>query len=221
MAVIEGGTSAEVAGVGVQSGVALHTVTKPTPVGALGHYRTSHRCALVASQAANSRLFELQNAHASNLVVVQRVRVTWAQTAAHTAAIEDSLDMYRCTSFSAVDTTNTVTPVISKLRTSFATAGANVRGVTVAGASAGMTGGTLTKDTAALWHLPTFLLAAVPTGGQTVQVTMDWFPQVESGEHPLTLVQNEGFIIENRVLLGAAAGSGVYIDVQWAETTAY
>jgi hypothetical protein len=32
---------------------------------------------------------------------------------------------------------------------------------------------------------------------------------------------NEGFIIENRVLLGAAAGSSVYIDFSWAEVTGY
>jgi hypothetical protein len=221
MAVIEGGVSAALGGVGAESGSPIHIVAKPDPMGVLGHYRTSHRHAMVASQAANSRLFELQNAHATNIIVVHRIRVTWVQTAAHTAAIEDSIDAYRCTSFSAVDTTNTVTPVASKLRTSYGTAGANLRGVTVAGNSAGMTGGTITKDTAPLFQVPMWLLAAVPTTVPTNTVTYDWFPKVEAGEAPLILVQNEGFIIENRVLLGIAAGSGVYIDVEWAELTAY
>ena len=225
MPVIEGGVSTTVAGVGLESGAALHVTPRPLATSTFGHYRTSHRCAMVNSQVANSRLFELQNPHASNLLIILRVRVSWVQTAAHTAAIEDSIDMFRCTSFSAVDTTNTVTPVISKMRTSYGTPVAgtniNVRGVTVAGAAAGMTGGTLTKDTAPLWQLPTFLLATVPTAGPTVQVSYEYQPSEANGGAPLVLVQNEGFILENRVALGVAAGSGVYIDVEWAETPAY
>lgn len=224
MATIEGGTSAALAGVGPESGSPLHVVSKPTPIGSLGHYRTSHRAALVNTQAANSRLFEMRNAHATNIITINRIRITWMQTAAHTAAIESSIDCYRCTSFSAVDTTNTVTPVGSKLRTSFGnidTAATFLRGVTVAGAAAGMTGGTLTKDTAPLFQVPQWLLAAQPTAGTVIPMQFDYFPGVGNNEHPLTLVQNEGFIIENRVLLGAAAGSSFYVDVEWAESTAY
>jgi hypothetical protein len=221
MAVLEGGVSAALAGVAGESGSPLHVVSKPDPVGVLGHYRTSHRAVLVAAQAANSRLFELQNAHATNLIVIHDIRVEWTQTAAHTAAIMDSLDIYRCTSFSAVDTTNTVTPAISKLRTSFATAGANVRGITVAGIAAGMTGGTLTKDTAPLRQFGLWMTAAVPTTGPTSRIEGRYTPKVADGESPLILVQNEGLTIENRVLLGAAAGSAVSIDIEWSELTAY
>lgn len=221
MAVLEGGVSAALLGIGPESQSALHATLKPDPVGALGHYKTSHRTVMVNVQAANSRLFELQNAHATNLIVVHKVRVEWTQTAAHTAAIMDSIDLYRGTAFSAVDTTNTVTPVISKLRTSFATAGANVRGCTVAGIAAGMTGGTLTKDTAPMRQFGLWPLAVVPTAGATPQIVGEYWPDVASGESPLILVQNEGFIIENRVVLGAAAGSAVSIDIEWSEVTAY
>lgn len=225
MAVIEGGTSAALAGVGAESQSAIHTVNKPDPSGALGHYRTSHRTSLVITQAANSRLFEIRNIHATNLLVVHDIRVEWIGTGAHTAAILDSIDLFRCTSFSAVDTTNTVTPVLSKLRTSFATlvdgTDLAVRGVTVAGAAAGMTGGTLTKDTAPLRQIGQWLLAAVPTGGPVTPVVGNYTPAVDKGESPLILVQNEGFILENRVLLGAAAGSAVSIDVEFSFVTAY
>lgn len=221
MAVIEGGVSGALVGVGAESGSAIHIQGRPVAVGALGTYKTSHRCVLVNSQAANSRIFELQNAHATNLVVIHRIRVEWIQTAAHTAAILDSLDLYRLTSYSAVSTTNTATPVISKLRTSYATAGAVVRGLTAAGNSAGMTGGTMTKDTNPLRQWGMWLLAAVPTGGMTPERVDDYRPDVAAGEAPLVLVQNEGFLIENRVLLGAAAGSAISIDVTWSEVTAY
>lgn len=221
MAVVEGGVSGALAGVGAESQSPMHIVGKPDPVGVLGHYKTSHRCVLVNAQAANSRLFELQNPHATNIVVVHDIRIEWIQTAAHTAAILDSLDIYKCTSFSAVDTTNTVTPVISKLRTSFGTPGENVRGVTVAGAAAGMTGGTLTKDTAPLRQLGLWLLAAVPTTVPTNLIERGYSPKVADGESPLLLVQSEGLIIENRVVLGAAAGSAVSIDIAYSVVTAY
>jgi hypothetical protein len=225
MAVLEGVVSGSTAEVAVASGSALHVTSKPTPVGALGHYRTSHRTVLVNTQAANSRLFEIRNIHASNILIVHAIRIEWIQTAAHTAAIMDSIDVYRCTSFSAVDTTNTVTPTMSKLRASYATlvdgTDLAIRGVTVAGAAAGMTGGTLTKDTAPQKQLGQFLLAAVPTANTIMPIVLAWTPDVAAGEAPPQYVQNEGFIIENRVLLGAAAGSAVSIDVEFAVASAY
>lgn len=222
MAIIEGGSSGNVAEVGAASASAQHATLKPIPHGALGHYRVNHRCALVATQAANSRLFEVRNSHATNLIIPTRLIIKWVQTAAHTAAIEDSLDVFKCTSFSAVDTTNTVTPTASAKRGTMSAApgSAAIRGVTVAGAAAGMTGGTLTKDGGSVGQLPQWLLAAQPTGSTVMVLMNDNFDDV-NGTHPFAFTQNEGFIIENRVLLGAAAGSTVYIDFSWAEVTAF
>ncbi len=211
---------ARAAAIGTANSSGVHAEARPMAVGALGAYRTSHRAVLVNTQAANSRLFELRNA-GSNLVVVTSLNVRWMQLGAHTAAIEDSLDVYKLTGFTAVDTTNTVTPVISKLRTSYATAGAVPRGVTVAGAAAGMTGGTLVKDTNPLLQLPQWLLAAQPTAGTVGLRELLYSPRVDVGETPLILAADEGIMIENRVLLGAAASSVVYVDIQWSEVSAY
>lgn len=210
--------SGDTAEVGEATSSPLHVTLKPIPYGSLGHYRVNHRCVLVASQAANSRLFEIRNTHATNVIVPTRLIIKWIQTAAHTAAIEDSLDVFKCTSFSAVDTTNTVTPTPSVKKGSMASApgAAAIRGVTVAGASAGMTGGTLTKDGGSIGQLPQWLLLAQPTAGVISVLLNDNFDDV-NGTHPFGFVQNEGFIVENRVLLGAAAGSSVYIDFSWAE----
>lgn len=224
MAVIEGSASGNVAEVGVAAASAQHATLKAIPHGSLGHYRVNHRCALVATQAANSRLFEIRNTHASSLIVVTRLVLKWVQTAAHTAAIEDSLDVFKVTGFSVVDTTNTVTPVQSVKRTAgMAVVGssiASIRGVTVAGAAAGMTGGTLTKDGGTVGQLPKWLLAAQPTAGPVDPSVLDVFDDV-NGTHPFVFAQNEGLIVENRVLLGAAAGSSVYVDCSWAEVTLY
>jgi hypothetical protein len=172
-------------------------------------------------QAANSRLFSFRNSHASNLIVATRLIVKWLQTGAHTATIEDSLDVFRATAFSVSDTVNTVTPVPVVKRTvgmAAAPGAAEVRGVTVAGAAAGMTGGTLTKDTAPFAQLPGLFQAALPAN-QIVDVRLDEQDD-DNGSHPFVFGPNEGFEIENRVLLGAAAASGVYIDFSWAEVAA-
>lgn len=182
-----------------------------------GHYRVNHRCALIATQAANSRLFEVRNPDASKLVIPTRLVLKWLQTAAHTAAIEDSLDVFKVTGFSVLDTTNTVTPVASLKKAGMSASIAQLRGVTIAGAAAGMTGGTLTKDTSSVGQLPQWLLLAQPTAGTIVTLTIDNFDDV-NGTHPFVFAQNEGFIIENRALLGAAAGSSVYVDFSWAES---
>jgi hypothetical protein len=197
---------------------------RPIPYGTLGHYRVNHRCVLANTQAANSRLFELRNSGAGGqLIIPTRLVLKWLQTGAHTAAIEDSLDVYRVTSFSVLDTTNTVSLTPSVKRSTMTAAGSavgQVRGVTVAGAAAGMTGGTLTKDASPIGQLPQWLLAALPTAGTVIPLTLDVFDDV-NGTHPFVLAQNEGIIIENRALLGAAAASAVYVDCTWAEVTAF
>ena len=63
MAVIEGGTSGALQEVGVPtagnigSNLSASVNLKALPYGSLGHYAVSVRFALVAAQAANSRLF--------------------------------------------------------------------------------------------------------------------------------------------------------------------
>lgn len=202
---------------------ALHVHRKPLEFGALGHYRVSHRCAIVNTQAATSRLFELRNPSTTNLIVPTRLRLSWLPTGAHTAAIEDSLDVYKCTGFTLLDTTNTVTPTAARARTgnmAAAPGSAQLRGVTIAGNSAGMTGGTLTKEGTALFQTPVWLLAALPTASLVTPTIVDLFFE-DDDEHPVVLGQDEGIIIENRVLLGAAAASSVYIDLAYAEITAF
>lgn len=201
---------------------AMHIVNKPIPT-SIGHYRVNHRCAMVNVQAANSRLFELRNTSASNLIIPTRLVIKWINLNAHTAQIEDSIDVFKVTGFTAVDTTNTVTPVPSLKRTAMGATTAAIRGVTIAGAAAGMTGGTLVKDASSIGQLPRILNQTVMATTETsprIADVLDVFDDV-NGTHPFVFALNEGFIIENRVVLGAAAGSSVYIDLSYAETTAF
>ena len=207
------GASGDIAEVGERSSVPLHVVGKPIP--ADGHYMMSHRAVMLATQAANSRLFEIRNPTAGKLLIPTRLSVRWLNLTAHTAIIEDSIDAYKVTGFTAVDTTNTVSLVSSLKRTGMAADIAVGRGVTVAGAAAGMTGGTLAKDTAPFGQLPRILNQTVMATTETQPRVADVMEMVDPvgnrDFHPWYLAQNEGLIVENRVLLGAAAGSSFYI----------
>lgn len=218
------GVSGDVAETGARnfnSGASQHVQVKPIPYGALGHYRVTHRAIQTTAQAANSRLFEFRNTHASNLMVVTRLQIKLAQVAAGTAQAA-GLDIFRATSFTAVDTTNTVTPTaVPKRSTMSATpGGAAVRGVTAAGASAGMTGGTLTKDATPFWQTSYGLATAILSTNAGFWGPYDVYDDV-NGTHPFVFLPNEGFEIENRTLNATSNGVELTVDMTWAEVTAY
>ena len=219
MAVIEGGVSGALAGVGAESNSPIHVVQKALPHGALGHYRTAVKLTMATSQAANSRLFEIRNG-ASNIIVPTRIRVGILPTGTVTTSYGMEVALFRCTSFTAIDTTNTVTPTSSLKRTGMAgyPGGAVVRHVTIAGAAAGMTGGTLTKDGNSLASCFAWASTAAAT---TVPVFQELLSD-DFGGHPLVCATNEGFEIENVVVgSGTANVVQVILDVAWAELTAY
>jgi hypothetical protein len=213
------GNTGVVAEVGGTTHRALHAHIKPIEYGALGHYRTSVRINSTAVQAANSRIFELRNTHATNLIIPTRLMLRALQTATGTAQ-ENSLDCYKCTAFTAVDTTNTVTPVSSVKRTSMAAypGAAAVRHLTLAGNAAGMTGGTMTKDTQFFATLPFNVATTINT--TTIWGPVDCLDDV-NGTHPFVFAQNEGLLIESRVLNVTSFGITWFIDLSWAEAAAY
>jgi hypothetical protein len=215
------GAGGAVAEVGEFNASPLHVVGKPIP--ADGHYRVTHRCVLVATQAANSRLFEMRQPTAGKVLILTRLIIKWLNLTAHTAIIEDSLDCYKVTSFTAVDTTNTVTLTASLKKTGMTADIAIIRGVTVAGAAAGMTGGSLVKDAGPWAQLPRIFNQTVMATTETTARLSDNMEALDPGDdtYGWVFAQNEGFIIENRVLLGAAAGSSVYIDCAYAIADAY
>lgn len=175
------------------------------------------RIASTAAQAANSRIFEVRNTHATNLLIPTRLVLRAIQTAAGTAQ-ENSLDVFKCTAFSALDTVSTATPVASTKRTTMsahAGNGADIR--TLVAAAAGMTGGNMTKDAIAFASLAYNVATAINT---TTVFQIDCFDD-NFGTYPFTFVQNEGFEIENRVLNVTSYGITWYIDFSFAIVAAY
>jgi hypothetical protein len=218
---LQGGVSNALLGVGAESQSAAHVTMKPIPYAALGHYRAVHRAVQAATQAANSRLFTIRNPHASNLIVLTRLSLKMLQTVAGTAQMA-GIDVFRVTSYSVTDTTNTVTPVASPKRGTMATSpgAAVIRGVTVAGASAGMTGGTLTKDGGAFFSQTYPVAAAAATSNALAWGPYDLLDDT-NGTHPFVLATNEGIEIENRTLNTTSFGVEFIVDVSWAEVGVY
>ncbi len=212
-----GGTIAEVGGTSVRG---LSVTTKPLEYASLGHYRSSVRFTMATSQGANSRLWEVRNT-STNLIIPTRLRVTILPAGTVTTAYRMQLELYKLTTFTAVDTTNTVTPTVSVRRTTgmaAAPGGAAIRHVTVAGAAGGMTGGTLTKDGGAAGIMQAWVATAAAT---TIPVVAELLDDV-NGTHPWVFAQNEGMELEN-----IAAGSGtanvvdVAVDFCWAEVSSF
>lgn len=223
MAIIQGisADSVEAGNRAYNSAASLHVRNVPHPYATLGHYRMSVRFSMATTQGANSRLWEIRNSHASNLVIPTRMEVSILAAGTVTTAYRMEIDLWKLTGFSAVDTTNTVTPgTASNKRSTMTTtpAAAVFRHVTVAGNASGMTGGTLTKDATPAGIAQCWVATAAAT---TIPYRKEMLDDV-NGTHPFVLAQNEGLLLENIV-----AGSGtanvvdVSVDFSWYENTSF
>jgi hypothetical protein len=162
MAVLTGtGGNAET---GVAASLPLHVVIKPLPYGSLGHYRIARRLAPAASTTAGN-LWTFRNPTASGiLTVVKRIRVRVVQIANPTAAVEDRFSLKIARGYTIADTTGSASIAPSanmqEVRTSMATATAQVRESNAAG---GASGGTKTTDTDAIAIGSAWIVGTLPT----------------------------------------------------------
>ncbi len=184
-----------------------------------GHFKATWRTALVNSQAANSWIYTLRNTSTSDFIALSSFVVKVLQTGAHTAAIEDSLDLWKLGSFTVDPTTNASVGTSISKSTQYALAApgaASLSGLTAAGAAAGMTGMTFSAA-GLISQLPIWFLAAVPTGAANTLVAQDDLIELADGSHPTLILPGEGVTLLNRVALGAAAAASLYIEVSWTQ----
>lgn len=188
--------------------------------GALGHYRSAIVVSMATTQAANSRIWQVRNT-AANLIIPTRLSLSVMPAGTITTPYRGRFSLFKATGFTAVDTADVVTPTVSRKRTGDMAAvpgGAAIRHVTVAGAAAGMTGGTLTNDGGALAMMQAWLATAAAT---SFPIEKDLIADPEK-EHPIVLAQNEGLSLENSVVgSGTANVVSVLVDFSWAEVAAF
>lgn len=186
----------------------------PLATNSKGHYRTSSLMTLPNTLAAGARLFTIRNT-GTNLLVPTRLTLRAVQAAAGTAQLA-IIAAYRLTSFTVSDTTNAsslVSVVVSNQAGYMAAAPGNAELFVNAAATAGMTGGTLTRDSQPFSVLPVSLTAAA----NTTLWQLEALDGAAAGAHPFVLKQNEGIDVENVGLNVTSYGLTLVIDFAWAE----
>lgn len=229
MAVLEGGSSAALAGVGAETSSPLHVVCKPTPHGVLGHYRLAATTGtLAAALAASAQLFYLRWTDATRLCVITYFRAQFQTLTPFTAATltDFGFDLHKATAINnpAAAGTDLGTSVKTRMRTSMAASlldvSASMRIATTATLNA-----LSTLDALPIAQSLGDAQSVNPAAGTEEQrvndPTLIFKPDVASGEHPLVLAQNEGLVLRNRTIWPAAGTGIVQIEIAWSEVTAY
>jgi hypothetical protein len=212
-----GGTVAEVDGTTFR---AQRVVPKPFEYGAFGHYRLATTVALVVSQAANGTLFSFRWGDATRLCVLQKLRLELLQTAAATATIMPSFQVFIARGFTASDSVGTAITLTGnnmKKRTNMGTT--LVTDIRKAAVAAGLTAGTRTLDAEAIMEMPTNQTITTPNAF-TYSKELD--TGASDGNHPYVFAQNEGFIVRGpTIVFGVAGTANLTVDIAWAEVASF
>ena len=210
-----GGTVAEVDGTSYR---AQRITQRPLDAGTLGHYKLAVNVALVAAQVANGTLFSFRWADATRLCALQFVRLRCLQTAAATATIMPSFEVFQARSFSASDTAGTsILPTLNNAKRRTSMGATLLTDMRVSALAAGLTAGTRTLDAQPVMILPTQQTITTPntTPYETVFDSTD-------GDHPLIFATNEGFIVRGpTVAFGAAGTANLIVNIGWVELAAF
>lgn len=192
----------------------IRHLTTPHPVdyGVGGCYRlTSKSGVMAAGLAASSPIYAFRWTSSTKLALIRRVRISaWSLGTGFTAGIA-LFDMFAERSWTVADTggtTDTITGNNSKLRTSMGNTGlSEIRH----SSTATLTAGTRTADTQPV----DTLVANVPTTVNFSFALGQKIFEASQFDHPLTLAQNEGFVIQATV---PATGTWTWaITPEWDE----
>ena len=163
--------------------------------------------------AAAGPVFSFRNTGA-NPNLIRRIHASYIVTTAFTMGQGLCFSALKAIGFSASDTGGTAlyTAGQNKLRTSFTNI-ASAPDIRIA-TTAALTAGTRTLETVALGSINGNAGSLGVNGGNLVY---EFLP----GDYPLTLAQNEGFIVTNDFAMGAAGVIRLVGGVTFAEVTAY
>lgn len=213
---IRGGTPGVLAEVEANT-LAMRVVQRPDDIGSNGHYSMSLASGVMAAAlAANAEVFQFRFAHVSNVCLIRRVRIWAGGIAAFTAGVTQfSLWAARAwTADGSGGTAGTLTTNNAKLRTSFAT----TSNITARIAStAALTAGTKTLDAQGLTSVGGSVTATA--GDKIISPSVDILDMDDGNMYPLTLINQEGFVI--RATVPATGTWSFGVDVHWVERTAY
>jgi len=226
MAVLEGGVSAALAGVGAEASSPLHTVRLPVSYGAGGVYRTGAISGTMAvSLGANSEIYQFRYlTAASRVALVQKISISAAVNVAATTAVLAAFRATIARGWSAAGSGGTrilLTGDNAQLRTSMATSEVSDSGISSTGA---LTAGTKTLDNTDFGAIA----FSFGTGAITAGVNLNLIPVTPlfdadgEGQHPIVLANQEGFVIRTGANAFPAGATWTFaVNVLWFEVPAF
>ena len=195
----------------------LRNTVKPDD--SAGAYQIGVRSGLMTVVAANAPVFSFRFAPGTGqLCVVKRVTVGWITTTGFTAGQIMGFGLFYARNFLASDSGGTAVAPISnssqQLRTKLDTTQVTDLRISTTGA---LTAGTRTLDAQALGAVRFY--SPTTTAGNHLTATN--LLLYSATDHPIVLQNNEGLVINNQVLMGAAGVGVLSVNVEWFETDAY
>lgn len=191
----------------------------PESAGAYRLCATSGVLTGVAAGTATAGFLFALRAPATNIMVLQRLKVKLWTIVQPTATLELSLKAYRLTGYTVAVTGGTTIPLTSpqfKKRTSYAST--SIQAASIA-TTAGLTAGTHTLDTNEFLSEGQAEAAAAEATSPNV-IEMEFMAN-EAGEHGMVFTGNEGFIIRNEVLMSAAFTGRMSVALDWIEASTW
>ena len=195
----------------------LRTVIKADE--AVGSYQLSAATGSITTLAAAGTIFSFRWAPGTGQVcIIKRVSIGFNATTGFTAGQQMGYGMYFARSFTASDTVGTaITPILGNSNKNKTQSMTSIVTDVRISAAAVLTAGTRSLDTQPLGL--TYFYAPTTTAGTHLPTTNLVSYNVD--DYPLVLQNNEGFVITNQVLMGAAGVGTAYINVEWFEANSY
>lgn len=189
----------------------------------LGAYQIALISGALTGVAAGGTVYSLRwsPSVSTNLCMIRRVEIGVATTTAFTAAQSLQYSMTIARAFTSNDSGGLSASLAQantgKMRTSMPNSAFTSSGNLQIASTGTMTAVARTLDS--------FPIAYVATGGTGASPTPTIMPitpiyQHQAGDYPLILANNEGFVILNTILMGAAGIINLTVNVEWMELSA-
>lgn len=191
-----------------------------------GSYRSGAFTGLITTIAAGTNtaghLWAARWAPATNdprkLCLIRRFRAEWTTVTGFTAQQEISMQLFKATAFTVLHNAGgAATTPSKKQRTSLMPA--PLLAAYIANSTTAISGSTATLDTDPLDACSASALAA-GAAVQNATMSLDFNPDVTEGS-PMILESNEGLVLRNGVVMGAAGAARVSIKFDWMEVQKY
>lgn len=200
------------------------TTIRPPDHGSLGAYAYGGFTGILpAALAANSEIFQFRWSDATRLCIINEVKISASvSTTFFAAGVPVQIDLVKATTWTVAGSGGT-RPTIAALMKKRTSMGASLVAASDIGiaTTAALTAGTKTLETTSLASLAAAGPITASLNGQILAPgTILFRPEASDGQHPLCLVQNEGFVIRS-VAVPATGTWTASISIDWTELAAY